>query len=746
VNPHDEIVSPAGLRLGSALQRYVVRNLALPAAVALLGLGAAYLTRSLLEWSDLLVNRGLGAGAVAVLALHQLVPVLSQVLPFATLIGILAGLGHLRSTGELLAVEASGISLRRLAGPATRFAGALAAVGLVLSLWLAPASRTQRTEALFRMLAEHPGATLTAGVVHEFGDQRLTAREVSSRGDALRGVVLWSPELGETLFAERASVAPDRAGGIELRLHEATALLGPAQGGGQIEVGSFHTVLSLADGGLGDPEDSLAALMPGELLRRAAGPEPAEARLARAELHRRIALPLAGVILALAAVPLALSGRSSSRATGAVLGLLLTVVYYGLTQLGNGLLRDPHVPVELAIWLPDLVVAAGAGISLSISTASSGLRGSGPRRTPLRGTAVPLAPRGRFILARYVAGVFVQMACVCFAGLFVGYLLVDVLERLEWFARHRSTGFEAARFYFARAPLLMSRVGPLSLLAAASLTISQLERRGELVAMQACGMSALRSLAPISAVALLVAPVYFFVTDAVVPRSNALADHLKTTEIKSDDPGQEGARFVWYRSGGNLLQVDRMDRGRGVASDVTIYELDDRGFPKSRVDAREARELGGGEWELIDPRRVEISGFGVSKVEAATRIRLGNDLSELDPMHLGVRSLAREIQRARSDGYGTAMFEVDLQARLAAPFACVLLPWIAIATAIGGRTGRSASRSLMLAVILAVGFQLVGDVSLSLGYGERVSPAVAAWGPTSLLALLAAGLAWRASR
>jgi len=214
------------------------------------------------------------------------------------------------------------------------------------------------------------------------------------------------------------------------------------------------------------------------------------------------------------------------------------------------------------------------------------------------------------------------------------------------------------------------------------------------------------------------------------------------TEIKGEQSAGSSSKFVWYRVGGNLLQASRMSSEDEVANDVTIYELDPRGFPVSRVDAAEARHLGEGEWELVDPRRVSISSFGVTRVEAPTRIHLGG-VAELDTMHLGVRGLVREIRRARADGYDATVFEVDLQTRLAAPFACVLLPLIAIMASLSGRGGRSASRSLILAVSLAIGFILLGDVSRSLGYGERLAPGVAAWAPTGLLLLVCLWLLWR---
>ena len=43
-----------------------------------------------------------------------------------------------------------------------------------------------------------------------------------------------------------------------------------------------------------------------------------------------------------------------------------------------------------------------------------------------------------------------------FAAILTAYLMVDVMERLDWFARYRATGDEVARFYAARIPLLVA--------------------------------------------------------------------------------------------------------------------------------------------------------------------------------------------------------------------------------------------------------------------------------------------------
>ena len=46
------------------------------------------------------------------------------------------------------------------------------------------------------------------------------------------------------------------------------------------------------------------------------------------------------------------------------------------------------------------------------------------------------------------------LAVLSFAILLVAYLLIDVMERLEWLSRHHATGIEILHFYGARTELL----------------------------------------------------------------------------------------------------------------------------------------------------------------------------------------------------------------------------------------------------------------------------------------------------
>jgi len=711
----------------------VVRELGAPTLVSLGGLLAAALVKNVLGYADWVVNRGLGLEAVAMVALHQLVPVMAQVLPFAVLIGALVGLGRLRADGEVLAIEAAGVRPVRLVPAVLLAAGAAALLGIGLSSVAAPASREALEARLEELTLAHPGALLRSGAVQRFGARELLAREVSPDGERLRGVLLWLPDLGEAVFAHEGRLESAGTHAARLVLKEAQILGPPRDASQHLQVGRFETRLERSPREVDAPGDALAAASLAELEALAAdGEEPVRARRARAEWHRRFALPLAALVFGALAPVVALGSRSFSRARGAVAGLGLTVGYYGLAQLGGGLLRFEGIPAALGAWLATAAGALAAGAGLAWLGRTRFREPAAPPRDPpsLRSAR---QRSSRFLLDRYVAGVFAGSVAVGFGALLGGYLIVDVLERLEWFARHGAGPLAVLHFYAARIWLLATRVLPLGLLAGSALGVSILAGRGEMVAMEACGVRPLRGLAAVLVLSLLAVPVYLVLTDRVLPRTNAWADRLKVTVSEKEEPDRD--TDIWYRADDRLMRAARLGADTGAVRDLVVYELGPRGLPRARVDARSARYVGEGQWELSGARRVAISEAGVETGPAPERLHLGRVWQAArDPMHLSAAELAVEARRAAAAGYGARLYRVELHRKLAEPLACLLLPALAIPLALAGGGRSSLTRGLLRAGAVGIGYVLVADAAASLGYGGWLPAAAAGWAPPALLA------------
>ncbi len=753
-------------RLGVTLCFYVISELIVPSLWALFGLTALVLTKDLLGFADLVINKGLDLTSILWIIFYKAIPLLGTTLPFAVLVGSLVGLGNLRSHRELLSIESAGLSPNWLLMPLGTFACALTIIGYGFSLFASPTALRSLDSALSDSMQKNPAAILRPGTVHEFSGTRVLAREVSARGDSLRGVLVWISDTvtgyfsGETLFAETAKVLPDTAGFAQLVLHDGVILRSPHEGGGQTRFRIFETVLRNKDRTSLSTSDELSRLTLQGLLSLIEETPPYDEtrvkqntenlqQMAQLSINSRFSGPTATLVFSLLALPLARLGRSFSGAAGGILGLIVTVVYYGQVQLCQGLMQAGIMSGTFALWLPNLTMtllafsllwAQARQIPTVLPRTLRKIRGGywGNSKSRVAG------PR-RFLLSRYILGHFFSMLLLSFGVLFIGYLLVDVLERLEWLARHNTTPMEALRFYSARAPLLASRIIPMALLLATALTVGSFTMHRELVGMRACGISATSRLSIILLGALLMAPVAFALNEYVVPKTNALADRIKESEIK-DRKGQSGLleKIVWYRAGSHLSQATQLDPTLGEATDVSFYELEESGLPRSRTDARRAKHVGQGLWALTDATRIMISADGLKRVPAETYVLLGEAPdTAIDTMHLNALELTKQISATQSAGYDVTTFRVDLNVKLAAPFACILLPAIVLFFSMNGPPFPGPAVTILLGILLGVGYVLFTGVCASFGYAGSFSPWLAGWAPVLSATSLLTGLAWR---
>ena len=720
--------------LGWTLFTYIAREAVFPTLLALGGLSLAAVTKSLLGLSDLLVNRGLSPADTAAFVGFEIVVLAARILPFAVLLGALIALGRLAADRELLALESCGVSPGRLIGPVLAVGCLGTLLGLGLSLRAVPATLAAREQLLIRTTLEQPGSILRAGVVQRFGERRLSALEASSRGDDLRGVMLHADDLDETFFAETATLRVPKPGEIVVTLRDGVIVTNAGERAQLVRFKLFRTELK-GDSTVTDAQgdEGRFASTPTETLWSARPAGAKDARAIRTELARRFSTPFAALALTWLAVPLALTLGSATRGSGGVVGLGVTVLYYGLLQASNGLLEFPDVPVAVAAWLPNVAALIGGALLMIrrfvlLRERQAKPRGAGDARDV---RSQRRAGGSRLPLTRYVARRFASLAVLGIGVLLLAYLLVDVLEKLEQFAEYGAAFSEVVRFYGVRLPLLASRVVPMGLLVAAAILVSALSSEGELVGMEACGIRAGRGLVPVIVIAMLAIPAYFVLVDRVLPRTNALADRLKDIEIKNKSPG--GWEEVWTHTTRTTLHVGALNSGGGVARDITLYELGSSGLPERRLDVRVARYVGHNIWRLLDGKLTLISRVGVTDAPVpATRSIPEIESSLSDPMHLDIAQLRRHIRDARAGDYDATAFEVDLQTRLAQPLQCLLLPWLGLLVALGVR---KPAPSTLWAIAIGVGFILASGVAGALGYGGTIPPIAAGWAPSGAVAL-----------
>lgn len=730
----------------------------LPSFFALAAFGLVVLLTDLLGYAELIVNRGLGPSEVAQIAGLQLIPTLARTLPFAILVGSLVGLGRLSADRELLALETSGFSARQLARPGLLFAFVATLLSIGLTVVISPAAQRSVRDKMIQLSEEKPGLALREGLATSIGGWRIEAREVEDEGARLAGILLYMPNLGETLFSQRGAVRTDENGAKRLILEDGLILSNGTERASLLRFQQMETLLPEIEPAIDIPVDPIATLPFGELLEESRRTDdPAAARWAQVEAHRRVALGAAAFPFGLLAMGLALGRRNLSRSGGTVMGLVGAIAYYALVQFSEGMLRTENAPVGPVVWIPNLVLIAvatvlifRAGRHASESDRSTGglpigaiLAHAGRTREKVR--------MKRFALPRYVSVQFFRMVAICVVGLVFAYLVIDVFDNLKWFNQYGSTADEIARYYASRLPVLIARVIPMALLIAVALTISLLGENGELLGMRACGIPVFRVLAPVWLLCGLAVPAYHLLANEVVPRATAEASRVKREEIKKQTAGPILQRErVWYRVGPRIFEMERLDLFTGRASNITLYDLDADGLPLRRTDAGQARSVSTeGLWLLEDSRTIELTEAGrLRRPSAAPRLaEFGEETpSEIETAHMTPADLRLALADPDLEPPIVAAYQTDLQMKIAAPLACLLLPLIALFFAATGPPFPRPVHTLIACAIIAVSHALATSFAGSMGYGGSLDPLVAGWGPSALFGIVAAGMGFRLRR
>ncbi len=183
--------------MGSApmrlIDRYICREVVSHAILGLTVFTFVFFVPQLVRLMELIVRHTAGSGSIALLFLCTIPPVLAFTLPMAVLVGVLIGLGRLSADSEIVAIHASGISLRRLLLPIGCVAVVTGVLTLATTFWLGPASLRTLERLELRLLASQAPFSVQPRVFDErFPHFVLYVQDVEAAATRWRGVFLAS--------------------------------------------------------------------------------------------------------------------------------------------------------------------------------------------------------------------------------------------------------------------------------------------------------------------------------------------------------------------------------------------------------------------------------------------------------------------------------------------------------------------------------------------------------------------------
>src|SRR5215204_4889605 len=165
------------------IDRYVIRQVLMPFCIGLVVFTFVFIIRTLMEYVEPLVAKGVATSVLLRVLILLLPQALALSIPMSLLLGLLVGFGKLSSQREFVALQACGVSLRRLLVPV----GVVSVLGWAATSYVMiealPASNQKFRELAFSIIANRAEGEVTPRVFFDdFRDLVLYVRDVPPGG------------------------------------------------------------------------------------------------------------------------------------------------------------------------------------------------------------------------------------------------------------------------------------------------------------------------------------------------------------------------------------------------------------------------------------------------------------------------------------------------------------------------------------------------------------------------------------
>jgi LPS export ABC transporter permease LptG len=359
------------------------------------------------------------------------------------------------------------------------------------------------------------------------------------------------------------------------------------------------------------------------------------------------------------------------------------------------------------------------------------------------------------LLDDYVLRDFFVYLGMILSAFLVLLLVFTLFELLGDILRNQTPFFVVAEYLLNVAPYLLYSVAPLIMLLAVLITFGLMNRANEITAIKATGTSIYRIVTPVLFAAAIVAVGLFFADQFYLPSTNQRQEALHN-QIKGK-PAQTYLRpdRKWiFGQHNDIYYYQFFDPDHDQFGNVTIFQIDPANFSiLERIHAERAhwedrlnrwvfeqgweRSLNGSAIAQNGYRTFEVSTFAnVTEVPAYFK----KEVKQYSEMNY--EELRRYIRDLQQSGFDVVRLRVQLNEKLSFPLITLIMAVLAVPFSISaGKKG--AITGVAVAVSIAVVYTVISRLFEAMGDLSQLPPALAAWSPDIIFAMVGAYLVLR---
>lgn len=351
------------------------------------------------------------------------------------------------------------------------------------------------------------------------------------------------------------------------------------------------------------------------------------------------------------------------------------------------------------------------------------------------------------LLDRYVAYQYLRTFVLLVLGLPLLFVVTDLTDNLDRYVEAGLTLPTVALSEVYQLPLFVMYAFPIAALVATVFTIGGMTGHMEIGAAKAAGISFYRLLAPIVAMAALLAGVALGLGE-LVPVTNGMRAELMGEHRERATTLRTNFVFQTERSG--VLSVRRLDPATGEMTGVVVERRTTPEVPGVHGYAERARWSSGEGWRLDrgylrvltqggEERTFSFTGLALPQLRETPEDLLAEPK---DPEEMRYTEMSRFIRAIESSGGDARPLIVERAQKIALPMAVFVIVLFGAPLSTSSQRG-GAAYGIGISLIITLVYLLLFRVMRALGESGAVEPVLAAWVPN--LIFLAAGLflLWR---
>jgi lipopolysaccharide export system permease protein len=338
------------------------------------------------------------------------------------------------------------------------------------------------------------------------------------------------------------------------------------------------------------------------------------------------------------------------------------------------------------------------------------------------------------VLNKYLIRELMKYFCMVLSSVVGIYLAVDFFEKIDNFVEAKVAMSRAVVFFALRIPFIVAQITPVGLLLAVIIVFGLMVRNNEIAALKSGGVSVRCLFKPILVIAAIFSALLFFFSESLVPMTMRRANEIWQGEVRKESAVTSREKNIWIKGNRSIFLIKYFMPSDKAIFGVTLNFFDEQFRLIRCLDAQKG-VYSGGRWHFFDViEQVLLDDDGSYKVtclpESTEKLEFApEDLSRVVKKceEMSYSELSGYIREVEQEGYDATTYRVDLSAKIAFPFVCIIMSIAGVGLALWREKKEGLASNIFSGIVMAFLYWTIYSFCLSLGYGEILPPMIAAW-------------------